>query len=127
MNSHHTVEELAQLSGDLQNFLAATQIATLFLDRELRIMRFTPQVQELFDVRLADRGRPLSDLPHLLSYDEILDDAAAVLERLVTTRCPNGWRSSPPRASTRSSYSTSPRWSWAAPPSAGGHRSPGNG
>ncbi len=81
--NRHKVEELAQLSGDLQNLLAATDIATLFLDRELRILRFTPQVGELFNVRPVDRGRPLSDLTHRLGYDELRSDAEAVLRRLV--------------------------------------------
>ncbi len=81
--NRHKVEDLAQLSGDLQNLLAATDIATLFLDRELRILRFTPQVGELFNVRPVDRGRPLSDLTHRLGYDELRSDAEAVLRRLV--------------------------------------------
>ena len=81
--NQHKVEELAQLSGDLQNLLAATEIATLFLDRTLRIMRFTPRVGELFNVRSVDRGRPLTDLTHRLHYHEIEADAEAVLQRLV--------------------------------------------
>ena len=81
--NRHKVEELAQLSGDLQNLLAATDIATLFLDRELRILRFTPKVGELFNVRLTDRGRPLSDLTHRLVDSELLMSARRVLERLV--------------------------------------------
>ena len=56
--NRHKVEELAQLSSDLQNFLAATDIATLFLDRELRILRFTPKLGDLFNVRVNDRGPP---------------------------------------------------------------------
>src|SRR3954452_20848434 len=70
----HKVEELAQLSGDLQNLMAATDIATLFLDRNLRILRFTPPVGKLFNVRLTDRGRPLSDITHRLGYNNLLDD-----------------------------------------------------
>ncbi len=81
--NRHKVEELAQLSGDLQNLLAATDIATLFLDRDLRIMRFTPKVGELFNVRLADRGRPLSDLTHRLGYDDLQVDAHRVLKTLI--------------------------------------------
>jgi two-component system CheB/CheR fusion protein len=80
--NRHKVEELAQLSGDLQNLLAATEIATLFLDRELRIMRFTPKVGDLFNVRAADRGRPLSDLTHRLGYENLRSDAEAVLAHL---------------------------------------------
>ncbi len=79
----HKVEELSQLSGDLQNLLAATDIATLFLDRQLRIMRFTPRVSELFNVRHLDRGRPLSDLTHRLGYDDLQHDAQQVLAKLV--------------------------------------------
>jgi two-component system, chemotaxis family, CheB/CheR fusion protein len=81
--NRHKVEELSQLSSDLQNLLAATDIATLFLDRNLRILRFTPKVSELFNVRMTDRGRPLSDLTHRLGYTHLQDDAARVLEKLV--------------------------------------------
>ncbi len=81
--NRHKVEELAQLSGDLQNLLSATDIATLFLDRDLRIMRFTPKVGEIFNVRLADRGRPLSDLTHRLGYDDLQGDARRVLKTLI--------------------------------------------
>ena len=80
--NRHKVEELSQLSGDLQNLLAATDIATLFLDRQLRIMRFTPRVGDLFSVRLPDRGRPLSDLTHRLGYNDLQDDARRVLDKL---------------------------------------------
>lgn len=81
--NRHKVEELAQLSSDLQNLLGSTQIATLFLDRELRILRFTPQVGELFNVRPVDRGRPLSDLTHRLGYPQLREDAEGVLRQLI--------------------------------------------
>jgi two-component system CheB/CheR fusion protein len=81
--NRHKVEELSQLSSDLQNLLVATAIATLFLDRDLRIMRFTPRVAELFNVRVTDRGRPISDLTHRLGYEQLRQDAEAVLSRLV--------------------------------------------
>ena len=80
--NQHKVEELAQLSSDLQNLMAATEIATLFLDRDLRILRFTPRIGELFNVRPADRGRLLSDLTHRLGYDELQADARRVLDKL---------------------------------------------
>ena len=79
----HKVEELSQLSSDLQNLMAATAIPILFLDRRLRILRFTPQVEDLFNVRLTDRGRPLSDITHRLGYDELPADAEEVLRHLV--------------------------------------------
>jgi two-component system, chemotaxis family, CheB/CheR fusion protein len=81
--NRHKVEELSQLSDDLQNLLGATDIATLFLDRDLRILRFTTKVGELFNVRMTDRGRPLSDLTHRLGYNQLHEDAARVLDKLV--------------------------------------------
>ncbi|HET6229368.1 MAG TPA: CheR family methyltransferase [Longimicrobiaceae bacterium] len=79
----HKVEELSQISSDLQNLLQATDVATLFLDRKLRILRFTPQVGELFNVRESDRGRPLADLTHRLGYGGLIEDARRVLQTLV--------------------------------------------
>ncbi len=81
--NRHKVDELSQLSSDLQNLLKVTDIATIFLDRSLRINRFTPRVGELFNVRHSDRGRPLSDLTHKLGYGGLLEDARAVLETLI--------------------------------------------
>ncbi len=81
--NRHKVEELAQLTADLQNLLAATDLATLFLNRELRILRFTPKLGNLFNIRMTDRGRPISDLTHRLGYDQLRNDAEAVLDRLV--------------------------------------------
>jgi two-component system CheB/CheR fusion protein len=80
--NRHKVEELSRLSSDLQNLLVATDIATLFLDRQLRIMRFTPRVADLFSIRAADRGRPLSDITQALDYDRLQQDAQEVLKHL---------------------------------------------
>jgi two-component system CheB/CheR fusion protein len=80
--NRHKVQELAQLSSDLHNLLSATGIATLFLDRNLRILRFTPKVSELFNLRNTDRGRPISDLTHRLVYAELRSDAETVLHKL---------------------------------------------
>jgi two-component system, chemotaxis family, CheB/CheR fusion protein len=80
--NRHRVEELSQLSSDLQNLMASTEIATLFLDRQLRIVRFTPQVGELFNIRATDRGRPLVDFRSNIGYPQLQDDARRVLERL---------------------------------------------
>jgi two-component system CheB/CheR fusion protein len=79
----HKVDELAQLTGDLQNLLAATEIATLFLDRDLRIMRFTPKLADLFNIRLTDRGRPISDITNRIGYPDLMKDSEGVLKNLV--------------------------------------------
>ncbi|MFN8485995.1 MAG: CheR family methyltransferase [Caldilineaceae bacterium] len=80
------IEELSQLTSDLQNLLVATDIATLFLDRDLRIKRFTPRVSELFNVLATDRGRPLAHITHKLVDEDLLQDASAVLRTLMPVK-----------------------------------------
>lgn len=77
------VDELGHANSDLHNLMGATAIATVFLDRELRIMRFTPPAVDLFSLIATDVGRPLADLRHRLKYPELLSDAARVLSLLV--------------------------------------------
>lgn len=75
------IAELEQFSNDLSNLLEATGIATLFLDGQSRILRFTPRLTALFNLKGSDQGRPLTDLTHRLGYPELPDDVSAVLKR----------------------------------------------
>ena len=77
------VEELSRANGDLQNLMSATEIGTIFLDRQLRIKRFTPRIRELFNVIATDVGRPLSDITHKLNNHSFTDDAERVLDTLI--------------------------------------------
>ncbi len=76
------VDELGRANSDLQNLMASTNIATIFLDRSLRITRYTPAAVGLFNLIPSDVGRPLSDLRHQLKYDSLVIDAQRVLEQL---------------------------------------------
>jgi two-component system CheB/CheR fusion protein len=80
--NQHKVAELSQMSADLHNLIAASDIATLFLDRSLQIMWITPRASELFNIRASDRGRPLSELHRLVAYGQLEEDAQRVLEKL---------------------------------------------
>src|SRR3954453_16810714 len=63
--------------------MVVTDIPTLFLDRALRILRFTPRLGEIFNIRNSDRSRPVSDLTHRLDYLTLTNDARQVLEQLL--------------------------------------------
>lgn len=76
------VEEVSRTNSDLQNLLAATDIATIFLDRSLSIQRYTPAAETLFNIIPTDVGRPLAHLTHRLDYHTVPDDAERVLDRL---------------------------------------------
>src|SRR3712207_3864021 len=76
----HKVDEVSQANNDLQNLIASTQIGTLFLDRQLRIKRYTPSVNGIFNLLPTDINRPIEHVTHSLGYDQLAADAARVLE-----------------------------------------------
>ncbi len=74
-----TLERQRATSTDLQNVLYSTDVATLFLDVDLRIRFFTPATRLLFNVIPGDIGRPLADLNSLAIDRTLSDDARAVI------------------------------------------------
>lgn len=77
-----TIEELRLRNDDFQNLINSTDIATIFLDRSLRIKLTTPRAQEIFNLRDSDIGRPLSDITHRLIEIDLAADLRPVLEQL---------------------------------------------
>jgi chemotaxis methyl-accepting protein methylase len=78
------VDELSRASNDMKNLHDSTDIATLFLDRDLNVRRFTPQATKIIKLIAADVGRPITDLASDLRYPELADDAREVLRKLAT-------------------------------------------
>src|SRR6185436_8982203 len=78
------VEELSGTNSDLNNLMASTDIGTIFLDRQLRVHRFTPSATKVFNLIPADLGRPISNITSRLHYDGFLQDLELVLEDLRT-------------------------------------------
>jgi two-component system CheB/CheR fusion protein len=75
-------EELDWAHSDLQNLFQSTRIATLFLDRELRVKRFTQAATEVFRLIPTDLGRPITDIVAQLPSTDLLDDVREVLRTL---------------------------------------------
>ncbi len=90
----HKVDDERVVSDDLNNLLASTDIATVFLDRGLNIMRFTRPATRLFTLIASDLGRPFSDISQRVEDPGLLDDAAEVLADLTPrkreVKGPNG-------------------------------------
>lgn len=76
------IDETGRINSDLQNLMASTDIGTIFLDRALKIKRYTPQVQDIFNIIPGDIGRPLEHVTHKLDYANLAADATAVLRTL---------------------------------------------
>lgn len=78
------VNDYLRASDDMKNLLNSIEIATLFLDKDLNIRRFTDQITKIFKLRSADIGRPFTDLVTNLDYAEIDNDALQVLKTLIS-------------------------------------------
>jgi two-component system CheB/CheR fusion protein len=76
------VAEFMESNNDMKNLLNSTDIATLFLDKELNIRRFTDQMIKLIRLRQSDIGRPFTEMASDLQYPEIAEDAREVLQTL---------------------------------------------
>lgn len=77
------LSDFEQANNDMKNLLNSTEIATLFLDKEMNIRRFTDAVTKIFKIRVTDAGRPFTDLVSDLKYPEMGADAKKVIKNLV--------------------------------------------
>ena len=77
------VDELSMASDDMKNLLNSTDIATLFLDSQLHVRRFTTEATSIIKLIPGDAGRPITDLVSTLNYPELEDDAREVLRSLI--------------------------------------------
>jgi two-component system CheB/CheR fusion protein len=77
------VDDYSRVNNDMKNLLNSTDIATLFLDKELNIRRFTNQATKIFKFIKSDIGRPFTDQASDLIYPELEVDALEVLRTLV--------------------------------------------
>ncbi|MBU6270562.1 MAG: PAS domain-containing protein [Betaproteobacteria bacterium] len=77
------VDELSLARSDMRNLLESLDVATLFLDADLNVRRYTEHGRRIFRLREGDIGRPIAELSGTLSYPELGADLAAVLRELV--------------------------------------------
>jgi two-component system CheB/CheR fusion protein len=82
------VDEYSRINNDMENLLNSTEIATIFLDKELKIRRFTHQATKIAKLIQSDIGRPFTDLASEIEYPELVHDAREVLRTLVYSEKP---------------------------------------
>ena len=78
------IEETSEINDDLSNLIASSNIATVFVDPDMRIKRFTPAAAQIFNLIESDVGRSLFDITHRLDYESLAEDARAVFTTLKT-------------------------------------------
>ena len=74
VNAEHQskIVELIELNNDLDNLLISTDIATIFLDEELEVRKFTPSIEQIFKILDTDIGRPVSHISHKMDNMDFL-------------------------------------------------------
>ena len=77
------VNDLVNANNDMNNLLNSTEIATLFLDKDFNIRRFTDQVTKIFKIRNIDIGRPITELVNNLNYSSLDELSHQVLNTLI--------------------------------------------
>jgi two-component system CheB/CheR fusion protein len=78
----HKVDELAEAEDDLRNLLNSTEVASVFVDNDIRIKRFTKEATNLINIIQSDVGRPLEHMSTNLEYKGLIDDIRWVLDKL---------------------------------------------
>ena len=82
-------------NNDMKNLLNSTEIATLFLNKEMNIRRFTDAVIKIFKLQVIDVGRPITELVSDLKYSEMGRDTKKVIkyfnpsQNTINTHCGN--------------------------------------
>ena len=78
------VVDLSRANNDMNNLLAGTGIGTIFVDHQLRILRFTPAASTIINLITSDVGRPVAHIvSNLVGYDNLVSDTQSVLNSLV--------------------------------------------
>ncbi|MBU0486448.1 MAG: PAS domain-containing protein [Bacteroidetes bacterium] len=78
------VTEFIRANDDMKNLLNSTEIATLFLDKDMNIRKFTDQITNIIKLRPTDIGRPFTDLVTNLKYPDMEVHALKVIKTLAT-------------------------------------------
>ena len=78
------VIDLSRANNDMNNLLAGTGIGTIFVDYQLRILRFTPAASIIINLIMSDIGRPVGHLvSNLIGYVNFVSDIKTVLNTLI--------------------------------------------
>lgn len=81
---HAKVADLSRINNDMNNLIAGTGIATVFVDHQQRILRYTPAATHIINLIQTDAGRPIGHIvSNLLGYNNLSRDVQVVLETLI--------------------------------------------
>jgi two-component system CheB/CheR fusion protein len=78
----HRNAQLARVNNDLINLLAGVNIPIVMVGRDLRVRRFTPMAERIFNLIPSDVGRPISDIKSRLQLQDLPKSISGVIDSL---------------------------------------------
>jgi signal transduction histidine kinase/chemotaxis methyl-accepting protein methylase len=82
------VDEVSRAHSDVQNLMTSTEIGVVFLDRQLRIQRFTARARDVFNIIPSDLGRPLAHLTHRMEGEALCQEMWQIAQSALDTLRP---------------------------------------
>ncbi len=83
LNTEHQlrIKELLELNDDLNNYFRSTDIAQIFLDRNLRVRKFNPSAQKIINLIEDDIGRPIQHISsNIIDSPHLVEDIRSAIE-----------------------------------------------
>ncbi len=77
------VDQLSEVNDDMNNLLNSIEIPTIFVDKNIKIKRFTKETTKLINLISSDVGRPLEDIVSNVEYDNLINDIKEVMDRVI--------------------------------------------
>lgn len=77
------VDQLSEVNDDMNNLLNSIEIPTIFVDKDIKIKRFTKETTKLINLIPSDVGRPLKDIVSNVEYDDLINDTKEVMDRVI--------------------------------------------
>ncbi|OEC88368.1 chemotaxis protein CheR [Methanobacterium sp. A39] len=77
------IGEMTEINDDMNNLLNSTEIATIFVDKDIKIKRFTKEATKIINLIPHDIGRPLTDIVSNLEYTKLIEDSQDVVKRVI--------------------------------------------
>jgi len=82
------INDLTRVNNDMNNLISGTTIGTIFVNHDINILRFTPEVKKIINLIEGDIGRPLRDIvTNFIDYANLIEDVQSVLDTLIPIEC----------------------------------------
>lgn len=77
------VDQLSEVNDDMNNLLNSIEFPTIFVDKDLKIKRYTKEATSLINLIQTDIGRPLKDIVSNVEYEDMIKDIKEVMDRVI--------------------------------------------